>query len=119
MNNPNCYNSISIVAISIGELHQLSMEIFLSIITLIFISSFWVCGAVDCGGSQISSTITVDKSNKSSDFTSLQAAIDSISPNNTKWVKIQINAGTYKYVIQHKITISSSSIFFSFVIILN
>ncbi|KAK7356160.1 hypothetical protein VNO80_15426 [Phaseolus coccineus] len=74
-------------------------EIFLSI-TLIVISSFWVCRAVDCGGPQISSTILVDKSNKSSDFISLQAAIDSIPPNNTKWVKIQISAGTYKEKVQ-------------------
>ncbi|ESW17001.1 hypothetical protein PHAVU_007G201900, partial [Phaseolus vulgaris] len=63
----------------------------------------------DCGGSQISSTITVDKSNKSSDFTSLQAAIDSISPNNTKWVKIQINAGTYKEKV--KIPVNKPCIF--------
>ncbi|XP_068492306.1 probable pectinesterase 66 [Phaseolus vulgaris] len=77
MNNSNCYNSISIVATSIGELHQ----------------------SIDCGGSQISRTIIVDKSHKSH-FTSLQAAIDSISPNNNKWVKIQINAGTYKEKVQ-------------------
>jgi len=68
-------------------------------ITLIVIFSLRVCRAVDCGGPQISSTIVVDNSGKSSNFTSFQAAIDSIPSSNSKWVKIQINAGTYKYVI--------------------
>ncbi|CAJ1977854.1 unnamed protein product [Sphenostylis stenocarpa] len=58
-----------------------------------------VCRAVDCGGSKISSTIVVDQSNKAN-FRTIQAAIDSIKPNNAQWVKIQINAGVYKEKVQ-------------------
>ncbi|XP_017414270.2 putative pectinesterase 52 [Vigna angularis] len=68
-------------------------EIILSI-AVIVVSSSGICRAVDCGGPQISSTIVVGSS--SSNFTSIQDAIDSIPTKNSKWVKVQINAGTYK-----------------------
>ncbi|XP_014511802.1 putative pectinesterase 10 [Vigna radiata var. radiata] len=71
----------------------LSREIILTI-AVIVVSSSGICRAVDCGGRQISSTIVVGS--KSSNFTSIQDAIDSIPRNNSKWVKIQINGGTYK-----------------------
>ncbi|QHO59934.1 putative pectinesterase 52 [Arachis hypogaea] len=45
--------------------------------------------------SQISRTIIVDQSGKSK-FKTVQSAIDSIPENNNQWVKIHINAGTYK-----------------------
>ncbi|XP_027938161.1 probable pectinesterase 29 isoform X3 [Vigna unguiculata] len=73
----------------------LTREIILCIV-VILISSSGICTAVDCGGPEFSSTIVVDKSNTSPNFTSIQAAIDSIPTSNSKWVKIQINAGIYK-----------------------
>jgi len=75
----------------------LTKEIILSI-AVIVLSSSGICRAVDCGGPEISTTIVVDKSNTPPNFASIQAAIDSIPTSNSKWVKIQINAGTYKYV---------------------
>ncbi|XP_027936301.1 putative pectinesterase 52 [Vigna unguiculata] len=76
----------------------LTKEIILSI-AVIVLSSSGICRAVDCGGPEISTTIVVDKSNTPPNFASIQAAIDSIPTSNSKWVKIQINAGTYKEMV--------------------
>ncbi|XP_020221848.1 putative pectinesterase 10 [Cajanus cajan] len=56
--------------------------------------SFWVGGAMDCAGNNIVHTITVDQQGKG-EFTTVQAAIDSIMKFNNRWVKLHINAGTY------------------------
>ncbi|WVY97769.1 hypothetical protein V8G54_029920 [Vigna mungo] len=77
------------------KITTLVLTFFLSILSIavIVISSSGICRAVECGGPQISSTIVVGSN--SSNFTSIQEAIDSIPSNNSKWVKIQINGGTY------------------------
>lgn len=62
--------------------------------TLFVICSFLACRAEDCGGNTVSRTITVDQSG-ASDFTTVQAAIDSIGKNNNQWVKVHIKSGTY------------------------
>ncbi|TKY52312.1 Pectinesterase protein [Spatholobus suberectus] len=66
---------------------------------LFIICSFRVCRAVDCSGMQVSRTIVVDQSGKSN-FKTIQAAIDSVATNNNQWVKIHINAGTYREKVQ-------------------
>ncbi|WVY90904.1 hypothetical protein V8G54_036418 [Vigna mungo] len=54
------------------------------------------CGgaAMDCLGNKIVHTIVVDQQGKG-DFTTVQAAIDSIKENNYQWVKIHVNPGKY------------------------
>ncbi|KAI9081070.1 hypothetical protein K1719_037050 [Acacia pycnantha] len=63
--------------------------------------------ASDCGGRQIAYTITVGGSY--SQFKTVQAAIDSISTNNARWVKIHIYPG--KYTEQVQIPYGKSCIF--------
>ncbi|XP_022742403.1 putative pectinesterase 52 [Durio zibethinus] len=46
------------------------------------------------GGSKFASTIVVDKYGHGN-FNSIQSAINSISPNNDKWIKVRINPGVY------------------------
>ncbi|RDX79325.1 putative pectinesterase 52, partial [Mucuna pruriens] len=79
-------------------MEQLSREIILPLI-LFIVFSFRVCRAVDCGGTQVSRTIVVDQSGKS-DFKTIQKAVNSVATNNNRWVKIHINAGTYKEQVQ-------------------
>ena len=43
----------------------------------------------------IQSVVIVDKSGNGN-FQTVQAAIDSVPPNNNHWIKIQINPGVYK-----------------------
>ncbi|KAA0048077.1 putative pectinesterase 66 [Cucumis melo var. makuwa] len=43
----------------------------------------------------VQSVVVVDKSGRG-DFQTVQAAIDSVPPNNNQWIKIQINPGVYK-----------------------
>lgn len=50
--------------------------------------------AMDCSGNKIVHTIVVDQQGKG-DFTTVQAAIDSIKENNDQWVKIHVNPGKY------------------------
>jgi pectin methylesterase-like acyl-CoA thioesterase len=58
--------------------------------------------AIDCrngnGASKVPYTITVNKSGKPGPgiFNTVQAAIDSIPPNNDEWVKVVIFSGIYK-----------------------
>ncbi|KAE9618920.1 hypothetical protein Lal_00047668 [Lupinus albus] len=77
----------------------LSRAILLHI--LLFVSSsFWAnIVATSCEGNKVISTIVVDQSGKTK-FKTVQSAIDSINENNNQWVKIQINAGTYKEKVQ-------------------
>ncbi|KAG4952931.1 hypothetical protein JHK87_038525 [Glycine soja] len=49
---------------------------------------------IDCGGKDISATITVGRQGNFT-FGSIQAAIDSIKTNNDRWIKIHIEAGLY------------------------
>ncbi|XP_061361405.1 putative pectinesterase 52 [Gastrolobium bilobum] len=49
----------------------------------------------DCGGMTISDNITVAQYGKAN-FTTIQAAIDTIPVNNNRWVKIYISAGMYR-----------------------
>ncbi|OIW02890.1 hypothetical protein TanjilG_29666 [Lupinus angustifolius] len=57
--------------------------------------SLWPIGkCIECGGMEIANEITVDQ-NGQGEFTTVQAAIDSVQTNNDQWVKIHINAGTY------------------------
>ncbi|KAK7264945.1 hypothetical protein RJT34_32559 [Clitoria ternatea] len=51
--------------------------------------------AIDCGGKNIAYTITVNTLGNGAKFKTIQAAIDSISINNNRWVKIYINDGLY------------------------
>ncbi|OMO86283.1 Pectinesterase, catalytic [Corchorus capsularis] len=52
--------------------------------------------AIDCdGGSRFASTIVADKSGHGQ-FQTVQSAINSIPPNNNRWIKLQIKPGVYK-----------------------
>ncbi|KAF5739909.1 putative pectinesterase 52 [Tripterygium wilfordii] len=66
---------------------------FLFILTL-FGASFVVSQVIQCQ-SGIANTIVVDKSGTNGVFNTVQAAIDSIPPNNNNWIRIQINPGIY------------------------
>ncbi|CAL0307378.1 unnamed protein product [Lupinus luteus] len=74
-----------------GFLHK---SIIFSLTLFIIISILKPSGAIDCGGMNIASNITVDQHDKGA-FQTIQAAIDSIKSPNDQWVKIHINAGTY------------------------
>ncbi|KAK7276885.1 hypothetical protein RIF29_18031 [Crotalaria pallida] len=66
---------------------------------LFFNCSFWVGKAMgNCGG-KINKTIVVDQSGKG-EFTSVQAAIDSIMQDNNQWIKIHVTAGTYREKVE-------------------
>ncbi|CAL0320935.1 unnamed protein product [Lupinus luteus] len=66
---------------------------------LLISSSLVYTVAQDCGPKKISKTIVVDKSGNT-EFTTIQEAIDSIEENNNQWVKVRINAGTYREKVQ-------------------
>ncbi|XP_068487215.1 putative pectinesterase 10 [Phaseolus vulgaris] len=68
------------------------MTFFLVLVTCSF---FCLGKAIDCGGKDISNTITVNPNGKKA-FTTIQDAINSVKSNNDKWVKIYIKAGLYK-----------------------
>jgi len=74
------------------------MESFSHPMTLLLVlvtSTFFCLGkAIDCGGKDISNTITVNPRSKEA-FRRIQDAIDSVKSNNDKWVKIYIKAGVY------------------------
>ncbi|XP_059436106.1 putative pectinesterase 52 [Corylus avellana] len=76
-------------------------SIFILIILLTTVSGK-VSTAIDCrhgnGASKVAYTITVNKSGKPGPgiFNTVQAAIDSIPPNNDQWVKVVIFSGIYK-----------------------
>ncbi|OIW16372.1 hypothetical protein TanjilG_19088 [Lupinus angustifolius] len=72
----------------------LLQSIAFSLILFIIISILKLSEAIDCGGMNIASNITVDQHDKGA-FQTIQAAIDSIKSFNDQWVKIHINAGTY------------------------
>ncbi|XP_020210489.1 putative pectinesterase 10 [Cajanus cajan] len=73
------------------ELFTRAMIFFL----ILFISYFfYLSKAIDCGGKDVSYTITVGSSGKVT-FKTIQAAIDSVKNNNNQWVKIHIKAGSY------------------------
>lgn len=82
---------------------QLTMKLLSQIISplpgLIISLCFWLGStAGDCGGTrQLAYTLTVGKSNNAK-FRTIQSAIDSISINNARWVKIHIYPGKYTYV---------------------
>ncbi|CAL0333598.1 unnamed protein product [Lupinus luteus] len=66
---------------------------------MLFIScSFKFTGATDCGGNIIKTHLTVGKGENVL-FNTIQAAIDSIKKNNKEWVQINIDAATYKEMI--------------------
>nr|XP_029153325.1 probable pectinesterase 29 [Arachis hypogaea] len=71
--------------------HFLFLPLLLLVSLFCYIS---VSLAQNCN-SKISRTIIVDQSGKSK-FKTVQSAIDSIPENNNQWVKIHINAETYK-----------------------
>ena len=74
----------------------LPRPIIFPLILFIITSSFWLSRATDdCGGNHIAITITVNQQGGNETFTTIQAAIDSIKPQNDQWVKIRIHAGTY------------------------
>ncbi|CAL0320936.1 unnamed protein product [Lupinus luteus] len=66
---------------------------------LLISSSLVYIVAQDCGPKKITKTIVVDKSGNT-EFTTIQEAIDSIKENNNQWVKVRINAGTYREKVQ-------------------
>lgn len=72
------------------------MEIFprpVTFLQILFISSLFCLGkAIDCGGKNVTYTIIVGRN---AEFTTVQAAIDSIKNNNDQWGKIHIKAGLY------------------------
>ncbi|KAK7386747.1 hypothetical protein VNO78_27082 [Psophocarpus tetragonolobus] len=67
------------------------MKFFLALFIYCF---FYLGKAIDCGGKNITYTITVDHHGNAS-FRTIQSAIDSISNQNNQWVKIHIKAGLY------------------------
>lgn len=70
----------------------------LFVFTLLLTISFRVARAdQDCKGSNVAYTVTVDQS--SSQYRTVQSAIDSIPAENNQWIKIHIKAGTYKYAM--------------------
>lgn len=69
----------------------------LIVFTLLSTISFRAARAdQDCKGSNVAYTVTVDQS--SSQYRTVQSAIDSIPAENNQWIKVHIKAGTYKYV---------------------
>ncbi|XP_020237799.1 putative pectinesterase 10 [Cajanus cajan] len=79
------------------------MELFprsMTFLLILFISYFFCLSkATDCGGKDVSNTITVGQDGKVT-FRTIQAAIDSVKSNNDRWVKIHIKAGTYIEKVQ-------------------
>ncbi|MCL7022414.1 hypothetical protein MKW94_021234 [Papaver nudicaule] len=51
---------------------------------------------ITCVSSEVSRTITVDPQPGQAEFTTVQAAVDSIPPNNTDWIAIHLNPGLYR-----------------------
>ncbi|XP_054824774.1 putative pectinesterase 52 [Prosopis cineraria] len=74
---------------------QIVMPLF--VFLMIFQCYFSVGIAEDCGGKEIAYSITVGQSGK---FKTVQAAVDSISRNNARWVKIHIHQGKYLEKVQ-------------------
>ncbi|KAK7386749.1 hypothetical protein VNO78_27087 [Psophocarpus tetragonolobus] len=73
------------------ELFPTPMKFFL----VLFICCFFCLGkAIDCGGKNITYTITVGH-HRNASFKTIQGAIDSIKNQNNQWVKIHIKAGLY------------------------
>ncbi|KAH9755565.1 putative pectinesterase 55 [Citrus sinensis] len=67
----------------------------LIVFTLLSTISFRAARAdQDCKGSNVAYTVTVDQS--SSQYRTVQSAIDSIPAENNQWIKVHIKAGTYK-----------------------
>ncbi|PKI32028.1 hypothetical protein CRG98_047591 [Punica granatum] len=77
----------------------------LLIINGLFLLSIGVSAAADCAGSSGSSSvkiawnIVVDR-NGGGDFKTVQDAIDSVPSNNSQWIRISINPGTYKEMVE-------------------
>eukprot|EP00256_Glycine_max_P055091 XP_014622111.1 putative pectinesterase 52 [Glycine max] len=69
------------------------MNIYL-VLAVSFLGGTILAESGDCGGKDISATITVGRQGNFT-FGSIQAAIDSIKTNNDRWIKIHIEAGLY------------------------
>lgn len=66
-----------------------------SFLIILFISCFFCLGkGTDCGGNNVTKTITVGKEEEAA-FSTIQEAIDSVENNNDQWIKIHIQAGLY------------------------
>jgi hypothetical protein len=76
---------------------------------LIFlVLAFNICESKDC--SNPFKTIVVSQSN-TSNFTTIQSAIDSVPTGNSQWIHIQISPGVYRYIIFSFSTINICNIF--------
>ncbi|KAG4382164.1 hypothetical protein GLYMA_14G020300v4 [Glycine max] len=70
------------------------MNIYL-VLAVSFLGGTILAESGDCGGKDISTTITVGGRQGNFTFGSIQAAINSIKTNNDRWIKIHIEAGLY------------------------
>jgi hypothetical protein len=76
---------------------------------LIFlVLAFNICESKDC--SNPFKTIVVSQSD-TSNFTTIQSAIDSVPTGNSQWIHIQISPGVYRYIIFSFSTINICNIF--------
>ena len=82
--------------------HSISQKMehprFIFLATLFTIASRGISQVSDCkpgnNGSKVAVTVVVDHSGMGN-FKRIQEAIDSVPANNDRWIKVQINPGTY------------------------
>lgn len=81
------------------QFHTLSFSssFLLSVYLLLHSSSLGAIGSV-----QVVRTITVDKSGNGN-FTTIQAAINSIPDGNSQWIRVDIHQGVYVYIFLHSV----------------
>jgi hypothetical protein len=84
---------LSLVANKKMQLQTLSFSFFLVLSAHVFQHFRLAIGSV-----QVVETITVDKSGNGN-FTTIQAAINSIPDSNSQWIRVAIHQGVYMYIL--------------------
>ena len=70
--------------------------------------SAFLCELNEANPFKVAFTITADIAGRHGNFTTIQSAIDSIPSGNTKWIRIQIFAGVYRFKKKKKNTLKPS-----------